>query len=221
MLGLRRSGGYVRHGRGAGVPRPLAQPRAPLHARLSRERRHLLPAPRGVQFLLRRASRHRRGLYAPDQRQARHQLRAVQLLRRARRRPRDRGYGLVLRRGRGGHRLPQRSRREGGPCEGALVPSVRDEQVRGGPSRDGEEDRRARPHEGAGQRGRAFVHGRPERACHRGPLGHHRCRRPLRLGQQGHPARVRVRRVLRACEGRAPTPVHHRHRRRRDQPFVA
>ena len=37
------------------------------------------------------------------------ELPAVQLLRRARRRPRDHGHGLVLRRGRGGRRLPERA----------------------------------------------------------------------------------------------------------------
>ena len=59
------------------------------------------------------------------QRQAGHGLPAVQLLRRARRRPRDRGHGLVLRRGGRGHRLPERPWREGGPGEGAPVPPVR------------------------------------------------------------------------------------------------
>ena len=69
--------------------------------------------------------------------QAGHGLPAVQLLRRPRRRPRDRGHGLVLRRGGRGHRLPERPWREGGPGEGAPVPPVRVEQVRGGAARDG------------------------------------------------------------------------------------
>ena len=45
----------VRHGRRGGVPQARPEPRAPHHARLPRERRHLLPAPRGLQQLLRRA----------------------------------------------------------------------------------------------------------------------------------------------------------------------
>ena len=54
-----------------------------------------------------------------------------------------------------------------------------------------------------GASGRASVHGRRDRACQRGPLEHHRHRRPLRPRLQGYPARIRVRRVQRAGEGRA------------------
>ena len=43
----------------------------------------------------------------------------------ARRRPRHHRHGLHLRRGRGGHRLPQRPRREGRSGQGPPVPSVR------------------------------------------------------------------------------------------------
>ena len=39
-------------GRHPAVPRPCPEPREPLHARQPRERRHLLPAPRGLQQVL-------------------------------------------------------------------------------------------------------------------------------------------------------------------------
>ena len=51
-----------------------------------------------------------RGVHGQGQRQARHQLQAVQLLRRPRRRARHHRHGLDLRCGRGGHRLPDRRR---------------------------------------------------------------------------------------------------------------
>ena len=66
------------------------------------------------------------------------------------------------------------------------------------PARDGEEDRRARPHQGARLHWRAPVHGRRERAVRGRPRGHHRHRRPLRPRFQGHSAVLRVRRVHRA-----------------------
>ena len=163
-VGLRRSGRDVRHGRRARLPRALPEPGAPGHARLPRERRHLLPAPRVLQLHLQRPAGRGGGVHGEGEREAGHQLPAVQLLRRPGRRPRHRGYGLHLRRGRGGHRLPQRQRREGGPREGAPVPPLRHREVRGRSARDGEEDRRARPHQGARFHRRAAVHGCRERA---------------------------------------------------------
>ena len=60
------------------------------------ERRHLLPGPRGLQQVLRRRTRGGRGLHEPGQRQDRHRLQALQLLRRSRRRARDHRHGLRL-----------------------------------------------------------------------------------------------------------------------------
>ena len=57
-----------------GVPRPRPQPGAPARPRLPRERRHLLPAPRGLQQGLRRAARRGPVLHGQDQREARHEL---------------------------------------------------------------------------------------------------------------------------------------------------
>ena len=78
------------------LPRPRAQPRASGHARQPRERRHLLPAPRGVQ---RRTTTRCRAVVedymAQVNAEAGHRLPAVQLLRRPRRRPRHRGHGLA------------------------------------------------------------------------------------------------------------------------------
>ena len=53
----------------------------------------------------------------------------VQLLWRSRRRPRHRGHGFHLRCGRGGHRLPERPRREGRPGEGPPVPPLRSREA--------------------------------------------------------------------------------------------
>ena len=75
-----------------------------------------------------------------------HQLPALQLLWRARRRPGHHRHGLHLRRGRGGHRLPERPRREGGPGEGPSVPALPRRQAAGGHPRHRHQDRRARPH---------------------------------------------------------------------------
>ena len=75
--------------------------------------------------LLRRSARRGGEVHGQDQREAGHQLSAVQLLRRRRRRPRHHRHGLHLRRGRGSHRLSERPRREGGPGEGPPVPPLR------------------------------------------------------------------------------------------------
>ncbi len=64
---------------------------------------------------------------------------------------------------RGGHRLPQRPGREGRPGEGPPVPSVLHQALRRRPARDRQEDRRPGPHEGAGLPGRAAVPGRRDR----------------------------------------------------------
>ena len=91
----------VRHGRGAAPSATHAlNPEHPAMRGSPRERRHLLPAPRGLQqATMMRCPAVVEEYMAPGQREARHQLPAVQLLRRARRRPRDRGHGLDLRRG--------------------------------------------------------------------------------------------------------------------------
>ena len=52
-----------------------------------------------------------------------------------------------------------------------------------------EEDRRARPHQGAGRSGRAALPGRCDRALPRPACEAHHHRRPLRPGLQGYPAR--------------------------------
>ena len=57
--------------------------------------------------------------------------------------------GSILRRGRGGYRLPEREGREGRSGQGSPVSSVRHEEIRRMPARNREENRRARPHEGA------------------------------------------------------------------------
>jgi pyruvate/2-oxoacid:ferredoxin oxidoreductase alpha subunit len=122
-LGLRRSAEmstWTPSRRSAPAPSTRSAP--PCAA--PRERRHLLPAPRGLQQVLRRAARHRRGVHGQDQRQARHRLSALQLLRRARRRARHHRDGLHLRRGRGSRRLPERQGRKGRPRQGPPVPSV-------------------------------------------------------------------------------------------------
>ena len=53
------------------------------------------------------------------------------------------------------------------------------------------------------------------------PQRHRADRRPLRPGQQGHPAELRVRCVQGTREGRPEGSLHHRHHRRRDQPEPA
>ena len=108
--------------------------------------------------LLRRAARSRREVHGQGQRQAGHRLQAVQLLRRSRCRPHHRRHGLHLRRGRGSHRLPERPRREGRPCQGPPVPSRScAEQAAGGHPRHRQEDCRSGPHQGARLAGRAAV----------------------------------------------------------------
>ena len=159
-MGLRRPRRYVRHGCRPGVPRPCAQPGASGHARFARERRHLLPASRVLQRPLRRAPGDSRELHAAGQRQDRHELRPLQLLWRAGCRPRHRGHGLHLRRGRRGRRLPERARREGRSGEGPPVSPVRARETGRCHPRDGHQGRRHGPHQGARQRRRASVPGR-------------------------------------------------------------
>ena len=50
--------------------------------------------------------------------------------------------------------------REGGRLEGPPLPALLDRALRAGPAQDGQDHRRARPHQGAGRRGRAAVPGR-------------------------------------------------------------
>ena len=142
----------MRHGGRGGVPQARPESRASLHPRFPRERRHLLPAPRGLQQVLRRAARSGREVHGQDQREAGHQLPAVQLLRRARRGPRHHRHGLHLRRGRGSHRLHERPRGEGRPGQGPPVPPLRRRQAHRGHSRHRQEDRRPGPHQGARHR---------------------------------------------------------------------
>ena len=82
------------------IPRPAAATRTATSS----------SAPRGLQRHVQRAARHRPVLHGQGERQARHQLSPVRLLRCQRRRPRGRVHGLLLRYARGGHRLPERPR---------------------------------------------------------------------------------------------------------------
>ena len=86
-------------------------------------------------------------------------------------------------------------RREGGPHQGPAVPALACGQAARRHPRHLQEDRRAGPHQGARLPGRAPVHGRGHRSGQRRPDRHPGDRRPLRPGQQGHPARLRLRRV--------------------------
>ena len=122
----------------ARLPRARAEPRAPRHARQPRERRHLLPAPRGVQQPLRRAARGRRGVHAQGSTRSWAPTTSCSTTT-ARRTPTASivAMGSFCDVARGGHRLPQRARREGRPGQGAPVPSVRLREVRRRAARDG------------------------------------------------------------------------------------
>ena len=152
--------GDDRHGPGC---RPSA---AGPFARAAEAPRHgpepgrVLPGPRGVQPVLRRLRRHRAEAHGQVRQARRPAVSLVRLHRRARRRPRDRDYGLGHRRGRGDGRQAGGRRAEGGRAEGAAVPPLGLRRLRGGAAEDGQEDRRARPHQGARRRRRAAVSGR-------------------------------------------------------------
>ena len=77
------------------------------------------------------------------------------------------------------------------------------EQPDRGHPRHRQEDRGPRPHQGARRTGRAPLHRRRHRAGQRRHHRQDRHRRPLRSRLQGHPARFRVRRLHRACQGGA------------------
>ncbi len=78
--------------------------------------------------------------------------------------------------------------------------------------RDGQEDRRPRPHQGARRPGRASLSGRCHGSGQRRQDRRVRHRRPLRSRFQGHASRLRLRRLQRADQGRAQASVHHGHR---------
>ena len=221
-VGLRGSEGNVRHGRRGGVPQPRPEPRASPYARQPRERRYLLPAPRGLQQVLRRSARRGGEVHGQDQRQAGHRLPAVQLLRRSRRRPRHRRHGLHLRRGRGGHRLPERPRREGRPGEGPPVPSLRAPRscvaaIPATAKKIAVLDRTKEP----GALGEPLYQdvvtalanaGRNDIQVIGGRYG---------LGSKDTPPASVFAVYDELKQGRAEAPVHHRHRGRRDQPVPA
>ena len=152
------------------LPRARPEPGAPGHARLPRERRHLLPAPRGLQPHLRRPAR-------PSWRSTWTKVNAKL----------GTNYQLFNYYG-----APDADRvivAMGSICDVAeevidylnahgekvglvkvrLYRPFRRREVRGRPARDREEDRRARPHQGARLHGRAAVPGRRDRAVRRGP----------------------------------------------------
>ena len=81
------------------------------------------------------------------------------------------------------------------------VPSVLPGQAACRDPRDGQEDRRPRPHQGARRPGRAALPRRCHRAGQRRQDGCHRHRRPLRPRLEGHASRLRLRRLQRAAEG--------------------
>ena len=136
-------------------------------------------------------------------------------------RARDRDDGLG-RRGRArDRRAPRRPRREGGRAQGAPVPAVLDQALRGRAAQDGARDRGARPHQGAGRRRRAALprcglgfargaRGRPVVA-----VGRPACdRRPLRPVLEGVHAWAGEGGLRRAGPPRGPAqPLHGRHQR--------
>ena len=159
--------------------------------------------------VLRRAARGRRGVHAQDQREAGHRLRAVQLLRRAGRRPRHRGDGLVLRRGsRRSSTISTRTARRSAwsRCASTVRSSPRSSSPRC-PRRSPRSpcmDRTKEP----GALGEPLYMDVVNALVQEGRHGHHSGRRPLRPGLQGHPAGIRVRHLQGAREGRAAPRVH-------------
>ena len=139
------------------------------------------------------------------------------------RRARHRPHGLRDRRRTGDGAAPHRPRREGRAAQGAAVPPLRPSPVGRRPAGDGEEDRRARPLQGARFRRRAPLQGRPHRpgpGRGRGPHGDHAAghRRALRPGLQGvHPGHGGGH-LPRTGQGRPQARVHRRHHRRRHPP---
>ena len=133
-------------------------------------------------------------------------------------------HGLHLRRARGSHRLPQRSRREGRPGQGSPVPSVlRRQALRRRPSpRPSKKiavmDRTKEP----GLHRRAALPWTSSPLCYEaGKTGIKVVGGRYGLGSKDTPPASAFAVYRGAQEGRAQARVHHRHRRRRDQPEPA
>ncbi len=179
-----------------------------------RERRHLLPAPRGLQQVYDALPAVVEDYMNKINAKLGTDYEPVQLLRRARCRSRRRVHGLLLRRGsRKSSTTSTLTARRSAWSRFACTVRSSDQALRRRSPRDRQEDRRPRPHQGARLHRRAALPGRRHRSLRGRQDGHQGRRRPLRPRLQGHAARVRVRCLRGAQEGRAQAPVHHRHRR--------
>ena len=147
---------------------------------------------------------------------------AVRVRRRAGCRARHHRHGLGRRSGAGDGGLPDRARPQSWRAESSPDAALLRRTLPAGAARDGEEHRRARPHQGAGQHRRAAVsgcHHGPDRRLHRGqgpdgdvPQGRRRTIWPVVEGIHSGDGGADFRR---AEEADSAEPLHHRHQRRR------